>query len=172
MGRIPLTAGFTIMPEGEHILRIYDLSWDEEFGKLIIKLINAKGVTVQERFTLKDANEEYNNGALNAFSNLAKAALDDEDAEDVDPEDLIDHYIKAEIVHAVVQDKNDPSKSRTFANIRARYPAPNGFEGTATNRALNLGRNGQMKNAPKPQAQAAAEPAPAQSGLDLDALLG
>lgn len=170
MGRIPLTSGFTIMPEGEHILRIYDVDFDEEFGKLIIKLINAKGVTVQERFTLKDANEEYNNGALNAFSNLAKAALDDEDAEDVDPEDLIDHYIKGEVVHAVVEDKKDPSKTRTYANIRARYPAPNGFEGQATNRALNLGRNGQMKNAPKPQA--AAEPAPAQSGLDLDALLG
>lgn len=166
MGRIPLREGFTLMPEGEQVLRIYDIEFDEEFGKLIVKMVNAKGLTVQERFSFKDKDGNFVDGALNAFSYFARAALNDYSAEDIDPEELIDHYIKAEIVHNTVENRNDPSKTRTYANLGSKSSAE-GFEEEATARALNLGRNGRMKNTAQPQA---AEPA--KSGLDLDALLG
>ena len=50
------------------MFRIYDVSYDEEFGKIEIKLVNAAGMTQIERFTIKDKNDEPNEKALNAFS--------------------------------------------------------------------------------------------------------
>ena len=45
MARIPMTSGFTLIPEGEYVFRIYDAIYDEDFGKIEIKLVNAQGAT-------------------------------------------------------------------------------------------------------------------------------
>ena len=60
MARIPMTSGFVLIPEGTYVFRIYDVSYDEEFGKIEIKLVTAQGQTHTERFTIKDQNDEYN----------------------------------------------------------------------------------------------------------------
>ena len=67
MARIPMTSGFVIIPEGEYVFRIYDATYDEDFGRIEIKLVNAQGATHTERFSIKDKNDEYNEKALNAF---------------------------------------------------------------------------------------------------------
>ena len=41
MARIPMTSGFVIIPEGEYVFRIYDATYDEDFGRIEIKLVNA-----------------------------------------------------------------------------------------------------------------------------------
>lgn len=83
MARIPMTSGFTLIPEGTYVFRIYDVSYDEEFGKIEIKLVNAAGMTQTERFTIKDKNDEPNEKALNAFSYFAKTAMGDYTLEDI-----------------------------------------------------------------------------------------
>ena len=89
MARIPMTSGFVIIPEGEYVFRIYDATYDEDFGRIEIKLVNAQGATHTERFSIKDKNDEYNEKALNAFSYFAKTAMNDYTMEDIDPEQLI-----------------------------------------------------------------------------------
>ena len=172
MARIPMTSGFVLIPEGEYVFRIYDASYDEEFGKIEVKLVTAQGLTHTERFSLKDANDEWNEKALNAFSYFAKTALNDFTREDVDPEELIDHYIRAEVVHSEpTPNRNDPTKTVTFANLGDKSPAE-GFDETPTDKALNLGKGNSVskpQTTPKPQAQAAT---PKTGGLDLDSLLG
>ena len=173
MARIPMTSGFVLIPEGEYVFRIYDAVYDEEFGKIEVKLVTAQGLTHTERFSLKDANDDWNEKALNAFSYFAKTALNDFTREDVDPEELIDHYIRAEVTHSEPQpSKNDPSKMVTFANLGDKWAA-DGFDETPTERALTLGKGNTMSKplttTPKPQAQAAT---PKTGGLDLDSLLG
>ena len=79
------------------MFRIYDVSYDEEFGKIEIKLVNAAGMTQTERFAIKDKNDEPNEKALNAFSYFAKTAMGDYTLEDIDPMELIDHFIEAEV---------------------------------------------------------------------------
>ena len=74
MARIPMTSGFTLCPEGVHVFRIYDVMYDEKWGKLEVKMVNAQGITHTERFSLKDQNDEPNEGALNAFSYFANIA--------------------------------------------------------------------------------------------------
>ena len=170
MARIPMTSGFTLIPEGTYVFRIYDVSYDEEFGKIEIKLVNAAGMTQTERFTIKDKNDEPNEKALNAFSYFAKTAMGDYTLEDIDPMELIDHFIEAEVVHTKLPSNKDPNKTVTFANLGDKAPAEY-FDTEPVSRALTLGKD---KNAaPAPQKQATA-PAPAASkrGLDLDALLG
>lgn len=162
MARIPLTNGFTLIPEGTYVFRIYEASYDEDFGRIVIKLVNAQGATHTERFCIKDNNDEYNEKALNAFSYFARNAMQDFSSDDIDLKSLVNHYIRAEIVHTQVPNRNDPSKMITFANLGEKSQA-DGFDTEPVARALTLGN----------KAATASKPAAEQSkALDLDALLG
>jgi hypothetical protein len=141
-----MTGGFQVMPEGEQVLKITAAEYDEDFGKATFTLANAKGQTCQERFNLMNEDGSPNEKALGAFSFFAKTALNDFDIEDVDPEELVGHYLLAEVIHRKVPSNKDPGKMMTFVNLGDKHPA-DGFEG------------------------APAAPAPKASGLDLAALL-
>ena len=162
MARIPMTSGFVIIPEGEYVFRIYDATYDEDFGRIEIKLVNAQGATHTERFSIKDKNDEYNEKALNAFSYFAKTAMNDYTMEDIDPEQLINHYIRAEVVHTKVPSNKDPNKEVTFANLRTSTQSPVSSSSAIFHRA--------EKTPWPPSCQTAS--APAKTGLDIDALLG
>lgn len=170
MARIPMTSGFVIIPEGEYVFRIYDATYDEDFGRIEVKLVNAQGATHTERFSIKDKNDEYNEKALDAFSYFAKTAMNDYTMEDIDPEQLIDHYICAEVVHTTVPSNKNPNKEVTFANLGDKCPA-DGFDTEPVARALTLGRGGN-NTAPKAASKAQTASASAKTGLDIDALLG
>ena len=175
MARIPMTSGFALIPEGTYVFRIYDATYDEEFGKIEIKLVNAAGMTHTERFSIKDKNDELNEKALNAFSYFAKTAMNDYALEDVDPVELIDHFICAEVVHTKLPSNKDPNKTVTFANLGDKSPAEY-FDTEPVARALSLSR-GEGKTIPPAPKQATAVPTPPAAaqptkGLDLDALLG
>ena len=147
MARIPMTGGFQIMPEGEQVLKITKAEYDEDFGKAIFTLANAKGQTCQERFNLLNQDNTPNERALNSFSFFAKTAMNDFDLEDVDPMELVGRYIRAEVIHNKVPSNQYPTKMKTFVNLGRKTPA-DGFDGVAT------------------------EAAPKSAGLDLSALLG
>lgn len=181
MARISMTGGFMTVPEGNHIFRIYGVHYDEDFGNLTIYLINAKGVTHRERFSLKGANDEPNEGAMNAFSFFAKNAMNDFALEDIDPEDLVGHYIGAEVVHTKVPSKKEGQEGKmlTFANLGDKWPA-DGFDTDPVPQALNkvledkeLPGNAkrERKSAPKPAPAPKAAPNSADE-VDLDELLG
>ena len=145
MARITMTGGFQIMPEGEQVLKITAAEYDEDFGKAVFTLANAKGQTCQERFGLLNQDGSPNEKALGAFSFFAKTALNDFDIEDVDPVELVGRYIKAEVIHNKVESKKEPGKMMTFVNLGSKSPA-DGFDGATV--------------------------APKSTGLDLNALLG
>jgi hypothetical protein len=171
MARIPMTSGFVLIPEGEHIFRIYDAKYDEEFGKIEVKLVNAQGLTHTEKFSIKDKDDNFNEKALNAFSYFAKTAMNDFSLEDIEPEELIDHYICAEVIHTKVPSNKDPNKTVTFANLGDKSPA-DGFDEEPVARALTLGKGDKGKSsapAAKPAQKSSGKPT---GGLDLDSLLG
>ena len=131
MARIPMTGGFQVMPEGEQVLKITKAEYDEDFGKAIFTLTNAKGQTCLERFSLLNNDNTPNEKALNAFSFFAKTALNNFDLEDVDPNELVGHYIRAEVIHNKVVSNQDPTKTKTFVNLGSKSPA-DGFDGVTT----------------------------------------
>lgn len=164
MATIQLTSGFTVCPEGTHIFRIYKVEYNQDFGKLTINLVNAQGITHQERFSLINASGTPNEKAYNAFSYFARTALKDYTATAIDPNSLVNHYIKATVVHTIVPSNKEAGKTMTFANLSDKWTA-DGFDTTPVEKALTLGTE-----TAQPQA---AETAPAQTtGLNLDSLLG
>jgi hypothetical protein len=54
--------------------------------------------------------------------------MNDFDMEDVDPTELVGHYIRAEIIHNKVPSTKDPTKMITFVNLGNKSPA-DGFDG-------------------------------------------
>lgn len=176
MARIPMTSGFTLIPEGTYVFRVYDATYDEEFGKIEVKLVNAQGMPHTERFSIKDNNDELNEKALNAFSYFAKTVMGDYTLEDIDPSELINHFICAEVVHTTLPSDKDPNKTVTFANLGDKSPAEY-FDTEPVARALTLGKGNNATAAPKSTAPSSAPAASASAaqpakGLDLDALLG
>ena len=162
-------SGFALIPEGTYVFRIYDAKYDEEFGKIEVKLVNAAGMTHTERFSIKDNNDEMNERALNAFSYFAKTAMGDFSLEDIDPEELIDRFICAEVIHTKQPSKKDPTKMVTFANLGDKSPADY-FDTEPVGRALTLGKDGNVPTTPV-KTQPVEPVAQPKKGLDLDALL-
>jgi hypothetical protein len=124
---------------------------------------------------------------MNAFSYFAKTAMNDFSMEDINPDDLVNHYICCEVVHNVQPSNKDPKKTVTFCNLGDKSVAE-GFDTTPVPLALSKVMEESDKTKPsrggkkKPTAAPAPDPAPApaaapaqpeatSSGLDLDALL-
>lgn len=146
MARIPMTGGnYQQIPEGEQVLKVTKAEYDAEFGKIIITLQNVKGLTCQERFSILNEDNTPNEKALNAFSFFAKTVMNNFEMEDVDPEELVGHYLRAEVIHNKVPSNKDPNKMMTFVNLGNKSPA-DGFDGEQV-------------------------PAPKAGGIDLSALL-
>lgn len=168
MARIAMTSGFTLVPEGTQVFRIYNTTYDEEFGKVAVYLVNAQGITHRENFSLLDNNGQPNEKAYNAFSYFAKTALNDFTVEDIDHTDIIGCYIRAEVIHTKLPSNRDPKKTVTFANLGDKSPA-DGFDTTPVPAALTMG----TENAPEVAPKTTTPLAQKKSGsLNLDDLLG
>lgn len=147
MANIQLSSSFGVCPEGRHIFRIYKVTYDETFGKLVVYMVNAKGITHMERFSLMNANGEMNDKACNAFSFFAKTALNNFSLEEIDHTDLVNHYIGGEIVHSKTPSRNEPDKTVTFANMSEKWVA-DGFDTEPVKKALTLGTETEVATKP------------------------
>lgn len=164
MAKISLSEGFSLIPEGTQVFKITEVIYKEEFGKLEITMITAKGQKHTERFNLVSANGSPCEGAINAFSFFAKTALGDYELTEIDHDDLVGHYIKCEITHEEVPSNKDPNKTVKFVRLTNKYPA-DGFEEAATSTPPKA-----SSSAPAATASAASKVTPKK--IDLDDLLG
>lgn len=166
MATITMTGGFALVPEGTHVFRIYNVDYDATFGKLIVHMVTAKGITHKERFGLMRQDGSMNEGACNAFSFFAKTALDNFGLEEIDHADLINHYIKADVTHTHVDSTKEEGKQLTFAKL-GNFSVAKEFDITPTNKALTMGTN------PAPAPTPTQTPAPQENkGVNLASLLG
>jgi len=128
MAKIKLAeGGYTPIPEGENVFKITKSTYDEDFGKLEIEMVTAKGQKHIERYSLITNDGEINEGALRAFSYMAKTALNNFNLDEIDHEDIVGCYIKAVVEHEKVPSNKDPAKTLTFVNL-SNYSPASGFE--------------------------------------------
>lgn len=166
MARITLTSGFKRISEGEHAFYIYDCKYEESFGQLDLYLFSeSTGETHLEKFFFTKTNGEANEGALNAFSYLAKVALNDFECEEIDPVDLIGARFIGTIAY---QDVN----GKTYAHIGEKSvyddrPRPFDWEGS------EFGKNwmAKHKKAEEVPAETPAPAAPAENPGSVDDML-
>ena len=164
MGKIALSEGYTVIPEGTHIFKIVEVNYKEAYGKLEIKMKTAKGQTHIERFSLIKQDGSSNEGALNAFSYFARTALQDYTAQDIDPEELVGFFIECDVEHDIQPSSKNPNKNVTFVRLTDKRPAD--------------GYTEEEVNAPAPAPKKAATAATSKKtevksgNIDLDELLG
>ena len=120
MAKIGLTEGFSLIPEGTHIFKITAVTYKEEFGKLEVTMQTQGGSKHIERFSLLRTDGSPNEGAYNAFSYFAKAALNDFTLTEIDHEDLVGCFIECDIEHDVQENKNQPGKTVTFVRLASK----------------------------------------------------
>ena len=163
MAKIGLSEGFSLIPKGTHVFQITAVNYKEDFGKMEVTMQLASGQKHTERFSLLNKDGEPNEGGLNAFSYFAKAALNDFTLSEIDHEDLVGCFIKAEVTHEKVQNKNDASKTMTFSRLGSKYTADGFEEAPATPKKT-------VSAAVK--ATATPTPTPAKKRVDLASILG
>ncbi len=131
---VKLNAGYTRIPEGTHKF-IVDSVEDKlaDFGKLTVTFKTDKGLTNKQTYTLyKDVKKDIlNDGAITAFSTMARAVLQDSEMESIEPKDLVGHYVQADVSYEEY-DKEDGTKGSSTRLKNWNYC--NGFkEVEATN---------------------------------------
>lgn len=141
MAKIRLSSGFSLVPIGTHVFQITGVTYKEDFGKLEIKMQTQAGQTHIERFSLLRADGSPNDGALNAFSYFAKAALNDFSAEEIDPGELVGCFIECDVDHDVQENKNKPGSTVTFVRLTDKRPS-DGWEIPKAEPAENPPTNG------------------------------
>lgn len=163
MSKITLTGTtFALVPEGVHVFQITKVSYKEEYGKMEITMKTKNGYQHIERYSLLKGNGEVNEPALNAYSYLAKTALQDFNLVEIDTEDIVGKFIKAEVVHERVPSTSDPSKEMVFCRLASKTMS-DGYEDAPETVKISS-----EKTTP---AETPAKPAP-KPKLDLDAILG
>lgn len=170
MAKIKLSSGtFSLVPEGTHVFQITAVEYKADFDKLNITMKTATGATHIERFTFTNNSGEPNEVAINIFSYLAQTALQDYDLEEIDEQDLVGCFIKAEVTHDVLPNKNDPTKTVTFSRIGKKYPA-NGFEDDEEQPVKAATKP--VAARPAPTANTATAAPQKKRSVDLSAILG
>lgn len=153
MATIPMTSGFKIVPEGTHVFRIYNVEYDPAFGKLVMFLVTAQGITHREYFNFLNGDGSSNDKAYSMFSIIAKTALDNHDLEEIDHTDIINHYFKADVTHT-----KNAEGTKTYLKFN-NCDVATAFDTEPTEKALTLGTT--------------PAPAPAENkNVDLASLLG
>lgn len=118
MARIQLMSNtFTVIPEGHYVFHVDSVEYNENFGKMKVKMTTHDGKKHTENYSLLDANNNYNEPALMAFSWMAKCCMGNEELTDIDPQEIVGKNFEADVTHDVVPNRNDPSKTMTFAKL-------------------------------------------------------
>ena len=132
--------GFTLIPEGFHVFKIVevDMSKYDDYGKIAINLETVNGQKHTERFSLTDNKGELNEKAYNAFSYFCRTALNDYKNDDIDTDDLIGRYIRAEVKHVESTTINERTgKPYVNVNLGDKEPAL-GFDGASDDESDEL----------------------------------
>lgn len=141
MAKIPLSTGFSVIPEGTYVFMITKVNYKEDFGKMEVTMQTMNGQKHTERFSLLKSNGEVNDGAMNAFSYFAKTALNDFSIEEIDEQDLVGCFIECEVKHEEVESTKKPGEKVTFARLGDKRPSdgfPQKAEPSSKKSSLNL----------------------------------
>lgn len=121
-------SGFQPIPEGSYTFKITAVNFKSDFGKMEVACITKDGTKHTERYSFMKKNKEQNDGAIMAFSILAKAAMDDPTLEEIDEQQLVGHFFSTDVEHDVQPSNTDSSKLMTWVRLKNLQPSV-GWEG-------------------------------------------
>lgn len=104
--------GYHLIPEGTYVWTITNATYDDKFNKVTVEFVNEKGEKMLNKYTLS------NNGGAKAFSFLAKTALNNFSAVELDPTALVGKKLIGDIEHSEVESTTKEGEMMKFANLR------------------------------------------------------
>lgn len=124
MAAIKLTSGgFQLIPEGVTIFKITEAEYDQDFGKIEVKLQTKAGISHNERFMILTNTGEVNEKALAAFSIFAKNVMNDFTLDEIDHTDMVGRFVQAKVEHYEYESKKEPGKMYKSARLKDYAPA-------------------------------------------------
>lgn len=126
---------FSLVPEGTTTFKVVEVddSKYDDFGKIEVKLQTKDGKKHSERFSLIDNNGELVEGALKAWSYLARVCLNNFSADEIDTQDIVGCYITATVKHETYVRTKGEKKGTEATTVRLNdYAVATGFA-SATN---------------------------------------
>ena len=113
MAKIKLAeTGFHLIPEGTYVWTIKKATYDAKFNKVNVDFENENGEKITNKYSLG------NPGGAKAFSFLAKTALNNYGATELDPETLVGKKVIGDIEHSEVESNAKEGEMVKFANLR------------------------------------------------------
>ena len=108
MAKIGLIQGFRNLEEGKNqLLLIKKVSYEEKYMKCKVTFADEEGRALTETYSFKGKKKgTYNEGALGAFSTVAKCATHDFDDREIDPMEIQGLYIVADVIEQVAKDED------------------------------------------------------------------
>ena len=123
------TGGSYIKEAGKNVLlQITHAKYNPDFGKVEMTLSNEKGETMNNNFGLMNNDGSINEKALKAFSYFARVAVGDWDRDDIEDEELVGCYIRADISLKEGKEKNKDGEIMMFANLDKVYTTNDSFK--------------------------------------------
>lgn len=129
--RLSELGGFTLIPEGTTTFKIVEVDYKEDFGKMEVVLQTKSGSKHTEKFAFTKNSGEVNEGAIKAFSYLAKTALNNFSLDEIDDQDIVGCYITATVKHEEFESNKEPGKMLKSVKL-SDYVNAVGFDNSKT----------------------------------------
>lgn len=112
-------ASYTPLAEGKYVFTIEEIEYKPQFKRVEMRLATETGRKLYQNYYFETKDSKPNTAALDMFSRMAKAALNDKNAKSVDPDLLKGKSFKAEVTHTVLPKKDNPAETVTFVNLKS-----------------------------------------------------
>lgn len=129
MAKIQLTGTFPILPEGEYILKITNVLYNEVKDVVTVYFITQDNRPHKEPYYFKNREGKTNDAGINNFSKMVHDALQDYNITSIEHDEIIGRYLHCTIVHKEYPDRYN--NIQTSATIKEHSPA-NGFDDTSS----------------------------------------
>lgn len=114
--------GMFIKEGGKKILlQITKANYDQEFGKVELEFKNERGEIINENYNLMTNDGSINEPALKAFSYFTRVAMGDWGIQEVEEEELIGQWLRADIKMTKGSKPDKDGNTIYFANIEKIY---------------------------------------------------
>lgn len=110
---------YKLIPEGRTTFKIKNVVHDANNSKVEVDMLTEDGLRHIERFHFTYKDGTFNQGGLNAFGAFARAATGVTVLDQIEPEDLIDCYVSANVMHVRRPNRNDPTRTVTLINLKS-----------------------------------------------------
>lgn len=149
------------------LLQITKAQYDQEYGKVEIELKNEKGETVNNNFGLMGNDGSINEPALKAFSYFTRVAMGDWGVQEVEEEELIGNWLRADIKLTKGSKPDKEGNDIYFANIEKIYMISDEDIDYIADAGLDMTAEA-PKKADQPKAASKAKAAPTKGSKHMD----